>query len=753
MKELWSTILKDVLLPLLGTCLVGLAALLLYAWKRGSIVARGPLLSLASKPLLYLPPVGKRFMFLGYTTRFSKEKAIEQTGKIYFDLPAKDPLGQSIDPTMQGDSVIAALVKELQTSQVVLIVGKGGAGKTTLLRRIAQMSLNNSLPASLDGYVPVLVTLHDAKDSPLKAIVESLENRGVLASEEVVQAQLAAGKFLVLFDQSDVNGEAKRQQFRDIVDFAGRNQFSNSRFVLACRHPRAMPAGVPVIELQPLTPAYILRLLKSPKFDKNRESIRAQLNYFDNQSLQPQLFSIIAQPVSGPTPTLSNIYERYFRSLLPESIDADAINGWRDAGGILARCIMLDSGKRASGLSHEPLMGCLERDRTYNEITENSLERLQRLHGLKFDNGLELLNAFAAMGIIQRDEPRWRFADDKLEQYFAASYLVDYLRQRDSWPPLDQWTKSSESQEEFLKVLGLVRELLGQQPPAALLAEIPSLWKRNLKGESRYPARVRFKGREFLHIPAGSFLMGTKPAVADDLFARLADEFLSRDSLTPESPQHTVSVSDFYISRYPVTNEEYKAFVDAQNYPLQIQDDEFSRNYNWSLRDRTYPPGKQNYPAPMVSWRDAVAYCDWLGVRLPTEAEWEMAARGADGREWPWGDWQEGRCNCGGSLDILPVGQFANDGDSQYGVGDMAGNVFEWCSSLFRPYPYRADDGRENLDADGLRVVRGGAAGPSILKSRCAFRQGNKPDDYGFSIGFRVVLTDRALGEAEIIQP
>jgi formylglycine-generating enzyme required for sulfatase activity len=70
---------------------------------------------------------------------------------------------------------------------------------------------------------------------------------------------------------------------------------------------------------------------------------------------------------------------------------------------------------------------------------------------------------------------------------------------------------------------------------------------------------------------------------------------------------------------------------------------------------------------------------------------------------------------------------------------------------LFRPYPYRADDGRENLEADGLRVVRGGAAGPGILKSRCAFRQGNKPDDYGFSIGFRVVLTDRALNKAEVI--
>ena len=753
MKELWSTILKNSLLPLLGVCALGIGALILYAWSRGRFVSRATLLSLASKPLMYLPGLGNRFMFAGYTARFLNEQSIRQTGKIYFDLPAKDPRGQLIDPTTQGDSVIMALTRELQTPQPVLVVGKGGAGKTTLLRRIAQMSLTNSHHASLDGYVPVLVTVGNSSVSPLKAIVESLERRGVLANEEVVQAQLEAGKFLVLFDQSDVNSEAKRKQFREIVDFANRNKDTDSRFIIACRHPKALPPGVPIFELQPLTAPYISRLLTRRNLDKRRqEAVREQLKYFPDQPLQPQLLSILEQDYSGPVPTLSNIYERYFRSLLPEGTDADAINGWRDAAGILARCMMLDTGKRGSGLSHEPVMACLDADHTYNDITENSLQRLQRLHGLKFASGLELLNALADMGILQRDESRWRFTDDKLEQYFAASYLVDYLKQRDAWPTLGEWTKSSETQHSFLDVLRLVRELLDQPPAAGVLAALPSLWKRFLNREPLYPARVRFKGREFVHVPAGPFLMGTNAAAADELFAKFADKFLSREALTPESPQHTVSVSDFYIARYPVTNEEYKAFVDARNYPLRIQDDDFSRNYNWSLEYRTYPSGKQNYPAPMVSWRDAQAYCDWLGVRLPTEAEWEKAARGTDGREWPWGSWQEGRCNCGGSLDILSVGEFSGDGDSQYGVSDMAGNVFEWCSSLFRLYPYRADDGREDLEADGLRVVRGGAAGPSILKSRCAFRQGNKPDDYGFSIGFRVVLTDRALNEAEIIQ-
>ncbi len=741
MKELWSKIL-----PVLIAIALGIGALLLYRWKQGRWVSRRTLLSLASKPLTYLPVLGKKFMFPGYDSRLLQEKSIRQAGNDYFELPAKGPHDELIDPTTTGESVIAALSKELQSSQSVLVVGQGGAGKTTLLRYITYSSLTNSLPASLDGYRPVLVTADDSKDSPLKAIVDSLQRRGVLADEEIVQAQLDAGKFLVMFDQSDVNSEAKRKQFREIVDFANRNPDSDSRFIIACRHPKAKPAGMPVFELQPLTAPYILRLLQRRKLDtKRRKAVQEQLSYFKNQSLQPQLLSILEQDYSGPVPTLSHIYERYFQSLLPEDADVDARNGWRDAARNLARYMMLDTGNPGIGMSHKPLIDDLKQD--------NLLQRLREQHDLnEIDNELDLLNKFAAMGILQRDESHWRFTDDKLEQYFAASYLVDDLEQRSSWPALAEWTKSSEKQESFLPVLDLVKEMLKQPAPPAVLAAIPSLWKRHLKGESRYPARVRFKGKEFVHVPAGSIMMGTNAAVADDLFAKFADQFLSREALTPESPQNLVSVSDFYISRYPVTNEEYKAFIDATSHSLRIQDDELSRNYNWDLQHRTYPAGKENYPVPMVSWRDAWAYCDWLGVRLPTEAEWELAARGTDGREWPWGSWQEGHCNCGGSLDILPVGQFPS-GDSPYGVGDMAGNVFEWCSSLFRPYPYRADDGRESPNEVGPRVVRGGAAGPSILKSRCAFRQGNKPNDYGFSIGFRIVLTDRALSDAEIIHP
>ena len=224
---------------------------------------------------------------------------------------------------------------------------------------------------------------------------------------------------------------------------------------------------------------------------------------------------------------------------------------------------------------------------------------------------------------------------------------------------------------------------------------------------------------EMVVVPPGEFTMGS-------------------DDYAEESPIHTPNVAGFQIGRYPVTNYEYQAFVRETGAPPPL---------NWE--GSQYPEGQGDHPVVYVSWHEAVAYCQWLSektdkvYRLPTEAEWEKAARGTDQRKWPWGDeWDADRCNAraAGLGRTTPTGQYAPQGNSPYGVADVAGNVWEWCSSLFSPYPYRPDDGREDPQVHGERVLRGGSFSDQRGSVRCAFRSLRLPNSRDRNIGFRVAL-------------
>ena len=260
---------------------------------------------------------------------------------------------------------------------------------------------------------------------------------------------------------------------------------------------------------------------------------------------------------------------------------------------------------------------------------------------------------------------------------------------------------------------------------------------------------------EFVRIPAGEFLMGSR-----------AENALASDS---EKLQHPIDLAyDYWIGRYPVTNEQFARFVVATQSPIDLG--------QWQTR--------MDYPVVKVSWLDALAYCKGLTtlarasfpsqglvLRLPTEAEWEKAARGnlapvigegdlertrAREREWPWGaEFDQTKCNSveGGKKGPTPVGAYSPQGDSPYGVADMAGNVWEWTVSLwgldlFHPkyrYPYDAHDGREKLDASPAvyRVVRGGAFNSRSSSVRAASRYWFDPRVRNESVGFRVVVAPR----------
>jgi formylglycine-generating enzyme required for sulfatase activity len=173
--------------------------------------------------------------------------------------------------------------------------------------------------------------------------------------------------------------------------------------------------------------------------------------------------------------------------------------------------------------------------------------------------------------------------------------------------------------------------------------------------------------------------------------------------------------------------------------PLEQRD----RPWWWGEQQRT-----PNRPVMGVSWWEALAFCRWLAGRsglpiaLPSEAQWERAARGPSGdRPWPWGDWSEGRANTkeAGINHASAVGCFPQ-GQSAEGVEELAGNVWEWCSSLYRPYPYQ-DDERNDPEAKGGRVIRGGAYYWEKERARCSCRYWYFPDFYDVNLGFRVLFS------------
>ena len=233
---------------------------------------------------------------------------------------------------------------------------------------------------------------------------------------------------------------------------------------------------------------------------------------------------------------------------------------------------------------------------------------------------------------------------------------------------------------------------------------------------------------EMVLTPAGEFLMGSDTG---------KDEYAQKK--VNEQPQHSLYLPAYYMGKTPVTNAQYVAFVQAT---LRMP-------RHWEAGKP--PRGKEDHPVINVSWDDAVVYCDWLcqatGKRycLPSEAEWKKSARGTDGLIYPWGDkWDPERCNCWEAKikDTTLVGAYPQ-GASPYGLLDMAGNVREWTRSEYKAYPYDPEDGREDLDVDGSRVLRGGSWNDNRVYVRCACRYDDTPSGFGNRVGFRVCIGSR----------
>lgn len=295
-------------------------------------------------------------------------------------------------------------------------------------------------------------------------------------------------------------------------------------------------------------------------------------------------------------------------------------------------------------------------------------------------------------------------------------------------------------------------------------------------------------GREMVLVAGGEFVMGTGEGHEDlpdtppggvlEPYQVLLTRAESGWRHVDERPARRVQVSPFEIDRHEVTNRQYRAFLDwivAGGDHARCHPDEpaakdhtprYWHDFNPLLRDAVYARDapfshdtftSDDTPVVGVDWFDAYAYAAWAGKRLPTEAEWELAARGSDGRRWPWGNaWRWDLANVGGEkrgLDVrdtaiekdgyiypAPVGSFP-EGRSPYGLDDMAGNVAEWCADWYAEDAYVAARDHDPLGPTlgTRRVVRGGSSQSAPSGVRCARRDAYEPTFRNFTLGFRCV--------------
>ncbi len=256
---------------------------------------------------------------------------------------------------------------------------------------------------------------------------------------------------------------------------------------------------------------------------------------------------------------------------------------------------------------------------------------------------------------------------------------------------------------------------------------------------------------DMILIPAGTFAMGTPAAEIERLQQTYQISFPGL--FAPETPRHTVYLAAFYLDKYPVTNAQFKAFVGAKpewrpdRIPAHLHNGDYLKH--WPGSD--YPPDKADHPVVFVSWYAVMAYAQWAGKRLPTEAEWEYAARGGlVGKEFPWGDEpvDVSRANYhqSGFGETTPVGSYPPNG---YGLYDLAGNVWEYCLDEWQPDFYASSPKSTPVAGDNMflddtflkvttrRVIRGGSWGGAPVNLRLAYRDSHPPQGAGGHVGFR----------------
>jgi serine/threonine protein kinase/formylglycine-generating enzyme required for sulfatase activity len=467
--------------------------------------------------------------------------------------------------------------------------------------------------------------------------------------------------------------------------------------------------------------------------------------------LSALLLRALAKPPAGRYPT-ARAFVAALRDLTQARVAAAGQEATLKQLEVQARK-SLESGKWLEALNHCVQMIRLAPDHpTAQKMLDTAKEGLDRERAEttvrrrleeRYSDGLQLLDAekwkeaIAALEEVERANPDFRDVQAKLVQARDELQRAQWYDEAIAHGEAKRWAEACRLWLRVLRggmdyrdgdaagrlleaVEGVIEQLeTASAVKAVLQARVAELEARLQEAGAAPPARqkpARSRARaktERPAAPAGD--RWRNPKDGKEMVRVPAGKFLYGDD------KKEVELPEFWIDRAPVTNGEYSRFVA-----------ETGREAPEHWNGKTPPKKIADHPVTHVSWDDVTAYAGWAGGRLPTEEEWEKAARGTNGREYPWGKWAEGRCNSqeAGIGGTTPVGQYSPQGDSPYGCQDCAGNVWEWTASEHE---------------QGRRGVRGGSFHHDRSYARCACRYRNYPDYEWNNNGFRLVAS-RAPG-------
>jgi formylglycine-generating enzyme required for sulfatase activity len=626
--------------------------------------------------------------FEGYVRALVADYEEDELSTYYVDLGCRSGDGSLYKPL--DDYVDAWLADPARNH--ISILGDYGTGKTSFCRQYAA-KLGRRWLADPDHHrIPILISLRDyAKAMNLEQLVtDFLVNRyGIQAKYEAFRRFNADGKLVLLFDGFDEM--AQKVEYQTTVDNfeeLARAVEAHSKVVLTCRTPyfRTRQEAEELLSRRDDLPessqlsGRLIDLTDRPNFEIvhllpfDRKDIQAMLRarlpdewerYWQQIEHTYNLAELAQRPV---------LLDMMARSL-PDLQPGQAVNAARLYEAYTDLWLLRDEEKGRTLITRadkrlfmqELALEMLRRDQLSVHYSRLP-ERVRQHFRLEKAHEIDYFeHDIRTCSFLNRDpEGNYRFVHKSFQEFFVAQWLAPKL--------MDGSAPEMHINEE---IRGFVHALLAEAdwpplPPPGI--EVP---------------------RGMVWVPPGPFIYGEG-----------------------KSTQVVRLKQGVFVARTPVTNAEYARFVAATGHQLPL---------HW--KGETPPEELRDHPVVCVSWHDAVAYAKWAGMRLLTEQEWEKAARGIDGRLYPWGDtFDPARCNTdeSGIGTATPVGRYSPDGDSPYGCADMAGNVWEWTAS--EPEP-----------EGGARVLRGGSWGDPRDYARCVGRVWNSLYSSDDHVGFRLV--------------